>query len=77
MKNKQIHKILCHIVLTLVLLIVAVYSGNVKVPAFAVATEYTNVLDDLKKEVNDIIKKEYDEFLKNGMNEEARGLLKV
>lgn len=52
MKNKQIHKILCHIVLTLVLLIVAVYSGNIKVPAFAVATEYTNVLDDLKKDVN-------------------------
>ena len=52
MKNKQIHNVIKYIVLAFVLLVVTVFSGGVMVPAFAVATEYTNVLDDLKKDVN-------------------------
>ena len=52
---------------------------NIDIPAASIFIETGNNIDKsefLEKLLHNF-KKEYDEFLKNGMNEEARGLLKV
>ena len=52
---------------------------NIDIPATSIFIETGNNIDKsefLEKLLHNF-KKEYDEFLKNGMNEEARGLLKV
>ena len=53
MRNKQVrNKRLLHIVLTLLLLVVTVFGGQVILPAFAETQEYSNVMDDLRKDEN-------------------------
>lgn len=50
MTNKQIHNISMVVVLALILLIVSVISGWYILPAFADTPQYSNVLNDLRKD---------------------------
>ena len=52
MKIIKLHKSICYILLTLLLLVVTVIGGRFTLSAFAETSEYTSVLDDFQKDSN-------------------------